>query len=53
MCVAFLSVFQLLARQSYLESLVQIGCVAPRLLMCLSLGDGMNPDEGIMVHPIG
>jgi hypothetical protein len=43
---------RLLARQSFLESLVQIGCVAPRLLTRLSPGDDMIPDEGIMACPI-
>jgi hypothetical protein len=37
----------------YLESSVQIGCVVPRLLTRISPGDGMIPDEGIMVRPIG
>jgi hypothetical protein len=44
---------RLLARQIYLESSVQIGCVVPRLLTHLSPGDDMIPDEGIMACPIG
>jgi hypothetical protein len=51
--VVFLSVFRLLAHWIYLESLVQIGYVAPGLLSHLSPGDDMIPDEGIMAHPIG
>jgi hypothetical protein len=46
--VVFLSVFRLLARWIYLESLVQIGYVVPGLLSHLSPGDDMIPDEGIM-----
>jgi hypothetical protein len=51
--VVFLSVFRLLARWIHLESLVQIGYVAPGLLSHLSPGDDMIPDEGIMACPIG
>jgi hypothetical protein len=43
---------RLLVHRSFLESLVQIGCVAPRLLTRLSLGDDMILDEGIMACPI-
>jgi hypothetical protein len=38
---------------SFLESLVLLGYIVPSLLMCLSPGDDMTPDEGIMAHPIG
>ena len=43
---------QLLARRIYLESLVQIGYVVPRLLPHLSPGDDMILEEGIMVCPL-
>jgi hypothetical protein len=50
MGVVFLSVFRLLARWIHLESLVQIGYVAPGLLSRLSSCDGMIPDEWIEVN---
>jgi hypothetical protein len=37
----------------FLESSVQIGYVAPGILSCLSPGDGMIPDDGIIAHPNG
>jgi hypothetical protein len=49
----FLSVIRLLSHWIHLESLVQIGYVAPGLLSCLSLGNDMIPDEGIIECPIG
>jgi hypothetical protein len=51
MGVVSLSVISVLARQIYLESSVQIGCVVPRLcrMTRLSPGDDMIPEEGIMV----
>jgi hypothetical protein len=48
--VVFLSVIWPLARQIYLETLVQIGYVVPGLLPCLTPGDSMILDEGIMAR---
>jgi hypothetical protein len=53
MGVVFLIGIRFLAHRIYLESLVQIGCVVPRLLTRLSPGDDMIPDEGIMARPMG
>jgi hypothetical protein len=51
--VVFLSVVSAPSALVFLESLVPLGYVVPRLLMHLSPGDDMIPDEGIMAHPIG
>jgi hypothetical protein len=51
--VFMLSVARLLASWFQLDSLVQIGFVVPGLSSCLSPGDDMIPDEGIIVRPIG
>jgi hypothetical protein len=51
--VVFLSVVLPPSTLDFLESLVPLGYVVPRLLTCLSPGDGMIPDEGIMACPIG
>jgi hypothetical protein len=51
--VVFLSFVSRPSALDFLESLVPLGHVAPRLLMHLSPGNDMIPDEGIMACPGG
>jgi hypothetical protein len=45
--------FRFLACHSFLESLVWIDYVCAKFLTCLSPGNNMIPDAGIMACPMG
>jgi hypothetical protein len=51
--VVFVSAFRSPSAWNGLESMALDKWIVPRLLTCLSLGDVMVPNEGIMAHPIG